>query len=136
MNFQSFVALVARSFLAAIFIYSGISKLFFGFSETQQQIASAGVPFPLVMLIFTIAFQILGGLSIILGYQAKIGAILLLIFIIPATVVFHNPIADPSQLISFWKNLAIMGGLLMTIAFGAGGLSFDERKKSKKSSLL
>jgi uncharacterized membrane protein YphA (DoxX/SURF4 family) len=46
MNFQSFVALVARSFLAAIFIYSGISKLFFGFSETQQQIASAGVPFP------------------------------------------------------------------------------------------
>jgi putative oxidoreductase len=93
-------------------------------------------PFPLVMLIFTIAFQILGGLSIILGYQAKIGAILLLIFIIPATVVFHNPIADPSQLISFWKNLAIMGGLLMTIAFGAGGLSFDERKKSKKSSLL
>jgi putative oxidoreductase len=127
MNLQNFVALAARTFLALIFVYSGINKLFFGFGETQEQIAQAGVPLPLLMLIFTIAFQILGGISIILGYKAKIGAILLLIFIIPATIVFHNPASDPSQLIDFWKNLSIIGGLLMIVSFGAGSLSLDAR---------
>jgi putative oxidoreductase len=127
MNLQNFVALVARTFLALIFVHSGIGKLFFGFAETQEQIAEAGVPLPLLMLIFTIAFQILGGIFIIIGYKAKLGAILLLIFIIPATLVFHNPAVDPSQSIDFWKNLAIIGGLLMIISFGAGSLSLDAR---------
>jgi putative oxidoreductase len=127
MNLQNFVALVARTFLSLIFVRSGIGKLFFDFAETQEQIAQAGVPLPWLMLIFTIAFQIIGGIAIILGYKAKLGAILLLIFIIPATLVFHNPALDPSQSIDFWKNLSIIGGLLMVAAFGAGSLSLDSR---------
>jgi putative oxidoreductase len=127
MNLQNLVALAARTFLALIFVRSGIGKLFFEFAETQEQIAQAGVPLPWLMLIFTIAFQIIGGICIILGYKAKLGAILLLIFIIPATLVFHNPAVDPSQSIDFWKNLSIIGGLLMIAAFGAGSLSLDSR---------
>ncbi|MEO0868550.1 MAG: DoxX family protein, partial [Cyanobacteria bacterium J06642_11] len=76
---------------------------------------------------FTILFELLGGISLIIGYQAQIGAILLLVFLIPATLMFHNPIADPTQMIQFMKNLAIMGGLLMVVAFGAGPISLDRR---------
>lgn len=127
MQSQKFIALVGRIFLAVIFLHAGINKAFFGFAETQQQMAEAGIPIPFVVLIFTILFQIAGSISLILGYKTKIGAILLLIFLIPATAVFHNPIADPTQMTQFLKNLSIMGGLLMVLSFGPGAFSLDDR---------
>ena len=72
-----------------------------------------------------IAFQLLGGLSLLLGYKVKIGSILLILFLIPATLVFHNPIANPEELNSFIKNIGLIGGLLMVIYAGAGALSID-----------
>ncbi|OKH25643.1 DoxX family protein [Hydrococcus rivularis NIES-593] len=131
---QKFIPLIARTFLAIIFVHSGFGKAFFDFASTQQQMAEAGIPIPFVVLIFTIAFQIVGGISLILGYKAKIGAILLIIFLVPATLVFHNPIADPTQTIDFMKNLAILGGLLMVVSFGSGPLSLDGRADSLKMS--
>jgi putative oxidoreductase len=132
MQSQKFVALVGRIFLAVIFLHAGINKLFFGFAQTQQQMADAGIPISFVVLIFTILFQIAGSISLILGYKTKIGSILLLIFLIPATVVFHNPIADPTQMTQFLKNLSIMGGLLLILSFGAGEFSLDERIASAR----
>jgi putative oxidoreductase len=132
---QKFIPLIARTFLAVIFVRSGFDKAFFDFADTQQQMAEAGIPIPFVVLIFTIAFQIVGGISLILGYKAQIGAILLLIFLVPATLVFHNPIADPTQTIDFMKNLAILGGLLMVVSFGAGSLSLDARTRESKGYL-
>ncbi|BAT56203.1 hypothetical protein NOS3756_52060 [Nostoc sp. NIES-3756] len=121
---KKYIPLVARSFLAVIFIYAGLNKVF-NFAATSESMAKAGLPIAGVLLVFTIAFQILGGLSIILGYKAQIGAILLIIFIIPATIVFHNPLADPSQLNNFFKNLSIMGGLLLILTYGSGNLSLE-----------
>ncbi|MEO1399872.1 MAG: DoxX family protein [Cyanobacteria bacterium J06635_1] len=126
MNLQKYVPLIARTFLAVIFIQTGLNKIA-DFAGTQQQIASVGIPLAGLVTAFTILFELLGGISLIIGYQAQIGAILLLVFLVPATLMFHNPIADPTQMIQFMKNLAIMGGLLMVVAFGAGPISLDRR---------
>lgn len=125
---KKYIPLVARSFLAVIFIYTGLNKVF-NFAQTSESMAKAGLPIVGVLLVFTIAFQILGGLSIILGYKAEIGAILLIIFLIPATIVFHNPVADPSQFNNFFKNLSIIGGLLLVLTYGSGSLSLDQSER-------
>lgn len=123
---QKYLPLVARTCLALIFIQAGIGKIG-GFAGVQEKIASAGIPLAALVAIFTIVFEIAGGISLILGYKARIGAILLLIFLIPATLVFHNPVADSGQMIQFLKNLAIIGGLLMVWSYGAGPVSLDNR---------
>nr|WP_256381145.1 DoxX family protein [Myxosarcina sp. GI1] len=124
---MKYVALAARVCLCLIFLKAGISHLL-GFGQTVAMMAGNGLPIPNVLLAFTVIFQILGGLSLLLGYQVRIGSILLIIFLIPATLVFHNPIADPSQLNDFLKNIGLIGGLLMVIAVGAGALSIDGDK--------
>lgn len=121
---MKYIPLAARICLCSIFLRSGISKIL-GFSGTAEMMAGQGLPIPEILLIFTIAFQLLGGLSLLLGYKVKIGSILLILFLIPATLVFHNPLADPGEMNSFLKNIGLIGGLLMTIYAGAGALSID-----------
>jgi hypothetical protein len=77
----------------------------------------------------------LGGLSLLLGYKVKSGSILLILFLIPATLVFHNPIAEPNEINDFLKNLGLISGLLMVIYSGAGALSIDSRQESKTKEL-
>ena len=121
---MKYIPLAARICLCIIFINSGIGKIF-GFASTAEMMANQGLPIANVLLIFTITFQLLGGFSLLLGYKVKIGSILLILFLIPATLVFHNPIANPDELNSFLKNIGLIGGLLMTIYAGAGALSID-----------
>ncbi|MGD1905676.1 MAG: DoxX family protein [Leptolyngbyaceae cyanobacterium] len=129
---QKYTPLVARAFIAAIFINSGIGKVM-DFGGLQGAIASKGLPLVLLVAIFTIAFQLLGGAALLLGYKARIGAGLLLAFLIPATLVFHNPIADPSQMTQFMKNLSIIGGILMVLTYGSGPASLDGQANSSAS---
>ncbi|MDJ0589846.1 MAG: DoxX family protein [Pleurocapsa sp. MO_226.B13] len=121
---MKYIPLAARICLCIIFINSGIGKIF-GFASTAEMMANQGLPIANILLIFTIAFQLLGGLSLLLGYKVKIGSILLILFLIPATLVFHNPLADPGEMNSFLKNIGLIGGLLMVIYAGAGALSVD-----------
>ncbi len=121
---MKYIPLAARICLCIIFINSGISKIF-GFAATAGMMAGRGLPIPTVLLAFTIAFQLLGGFSLLLGYKVQLGSILLILFLIPATLVFHNPIGNPDELTSFLKNIGLIGGLLMTIYAGAGALSID-----------
>ncbi|EKU98504.1 putative membrane protein [Leptolyngbya sp. PCC 7375] len=123
---QKYTPLIARTAIAIIFLNSGIGKLS-NFGVTVEQIAGAGLPLAGLVTVCTIAFQLLGGVALILGYKARIGSGLLLAFLIPATLVFHNPIADPTQMTQFLKNLAIIGGLLMVVAYGSGPMSLDNR---------
>jgi putative oxidoreductase len=125
MNLQRILPLIARTLIAIIFVRSGIDKIF-DFAGTQQRMAEAGIPLTPIVLVFAILFEIVGGLMIISGFKARIGALLLIIFMIPTTIVFHNPIADANQTIQFFKNLAIIGGLLMVYTYGAGPISVDE----------
>ncbi len=123
-NLQPWTSLLARIFLSAVFIKSGIGKIFGG-AGTQQYMESSGVPGWL--LIPTIIVLLIGGLSVLVGYKARYGALALVGFLIPATLIFHNIFIDPTQEIAFMKNLGLMGGLLMVTSFGPGRISFDEK---------
>jgi uncharacterized membrane protein YphA (DoxX/SURF4 family) len=69
----------------------------------------------------------------LLGYKTRLGAILLILFLIPTTLVFHTDFSKEMQVIAFLKNLAIIGGLLMVVYAGAGPISLDERVKTHET---
>ncbi|MCL6432607.1 MAG: DoxX family protein [Leptolyngbyaceae cyanobacterium HOT.MB2.61] len=125
---QKWILLIARICLAAIFLKSGFDKIV-GYEETLKFMESAGLPFPGLLLPPTILIEWLGGLSVLLGYKTQWGAIALIIFLIPVTLIFHTNFAEQIQQIQFFKNLAIIGGLLMLIGTEPGALSLDARKK-------
>lgn len=116
---RSYVPLIARILLGSIFVMSGINKIS-GFEGTQQYMVSHGIPMTAVFLIGAILVEVLGGLSVILGLWARVGAAGLFLFLIPATLIFHTDFSQQTQMIMFLKNLSIMGGLLFVVAFGSG----------------
>jgi putative oxidoreductase len=122
---MKYLALAARICLCIIFINSAIGKIL-GFAGTAEMMANTGLPIPEVLLVFTIAFQLLGGFSLLFGYKVRLGSLLLILFLIPATLVFHNPLADPNEMNAFLKNIGLIGGLLMTMYAAAGALSIDD----------
>ena len=125
---MKYIPLAARICLCSIFIKAGIGKIF-GFASTAEMMTNKGLPIAEILLVFTVAFQLLGGFSLLFGYKVKIGSILLILFLIPATLVFHNPLVDPNEINSFLKNIGLIGGLLMVIYAGAGALSIDGSTK-------
>lgn len=124
-------ALVGRVLLALIFIVSGFGKLT-GFAGTAAYMASKGMPFVEVLLAGAIAVELLGGLALVAGWKARWAAAAIFLFVIPTTLIFHNPAGlDPQaaqgQMIHLMKNLAIMGGLAMVFAFGPGAWSLERK---------
>jgi len=124
------IPLIARICLAAIFFWSGIGKVLDP-AGTQQQIAGAGVPLPVLALVGAIVFELVGALLVLLGYKARWGAIALIVFLVPTTLLYHTDFANPMQLTQFLKNLALIGGLLMVVYIGSGPLSLDARTASR-----
>ena len=118
---MKYLPLAARICLSSIFLKAGIAHIL-AYSGTVSMMTEKGLPIPDILLIFTIIFQLLGGLSLLLGYKVKIGSILLILFLIPASFAFHNPATDIN---GFLKNIGLIGGLLMVIYAGAGALSLD-----------
>jgi putative oxidoreductase len=104
-------------------------------SQGINYAADAGVPLANVLVPLSGVLLILGGLSVLLGYHARIGAFLLLLFLLPVTLTMHAfwAIPDPAmaqmQQVHFFKNLALMGGTLLLMYFGAGPMSLDARRK-------
>lgn len=132
-NLEKWTILVARFFISAIFIKSGVDKIFSP-ENTQQYMESMGVP--AWLLIPTVIVLLVGGLSVLVGYKARYGALLLIGFLIPTTLIFHTNFAESSQQIAFLKNLGLIGGLLMVAVFGPGSLSFDNRILSSATTQL
>jgi len=124
---MDYIVLAARICLSLIFFKAGINHLT-GFSGFVEMIGSQGLPLAGILAAGTVVFQLLGAVSLLLGYKAQLGSILLIIFLIPASLLFHNPIADPSQINNFLKNVGLIGGLLMVVAAGVGALSIDGKK--------
>ncbi|MBA3722191.1 MAG: DoxX family protein [Parachlamydiaceae bacterium] len=124
---MNFIVLLGRIFFSAIFLIAAFGH----FSEqTIQYAANSGVPMAsfLVPLSGIIAF--LGALSILLGYKAKYGAWLLVVFLVPVTLMIHkfwgiDPANAPLQQVMFMKNLSMLGGALLITYFGSGPLSLD-----------
>lgn len=129
---MEYIALAARICLCLIFLKAGISHIT-GFNGLVETLNSQGLPLASLLAAGTVFFQLLGSVSLLLGYKTNIGAILLIIFLIPATLLFHNPLADPNEINDFLKNIGLIGGLLMVIYAGAGALSVDGKKKQQRS---
>jgi putative oxidoreductase len=125
---RSYVPLIGRILLGLIFVMSGVNKIT-GFEGTQQYMASQGMPITAVLLVGAIVVEILGGLSVILGLWARAGAAALVLFLIPATLIFHTDFSQQTQMIMFLKNLSIMGGLLLVMAYGSGPYSLRSSTK-------
>jgi putative oxidoreductase len=126
---QPYAVLLGRLLLCHIFLLSGFSKIM-DWSGTAQQMAGKGMPMVPLFLAGAILCEILGGLSLLVGFRARLGALLLFLYLIPVTLVFHNfwaydGVEHKMQMINFMKNLAIMGGMALVIGFGAGSISID-----------
>ncbi|HSU67211.1 MAG TPA: DoxX family protein [Tepidisphaeraceae bacterium] len=120
----TWLAVPGRVLMSIIFLLSGFMK----FSHLNAMASAVHMPPALLGLAATV--EVVGGLSLLLGVWSRWGAILLFLFLIPTTFMFHNFWAAPAaqqqdQMAHFLKNLAIMGGLLAIAAYGAGPLSVD-----------
>ena len=128
---ESLAAFLGRIFLALLFVVSGVGKIT-GYAGTAAYMASKGLPMVDVLLPLTIAVELGGGLLLALGWKARWAAAVLLLFLIPTTLIFHQfwglePKLMQMQKIHFLKNVAIMGGMLMVLAIGAGAWSVDRK---------
>jgi putative oxidoreductase len=103
---------IARLLLCLVFVHAVIGKLT-GFAEVAGMIAARGLPFSPALLVAAMVLMAVGSVLVISGIRARLGAVLLLLFLVPTTLLFHNDVADPQQRIQLFKNLAIMGGLLL-----------------------
>lgn len=126
------LSVTGRVLLAGIFFMSAVGNKIPNFSQVAAYMGSEGVPAPTFLLAGAIAFLIVGAVSIVLGYKARVGATLLLIFLAAATYYFHDfwtfdGDVRQQQTIQFMKNASLMGAMLMIMANGSGAWSLDNR---------
>jgi putative oxidoreductase len=131
-NLQNPLALIARVMIALLYIPAGWGKIA-GFSGTAGYIALKGLPMPQVLAAGTIAVEVGAGLLLLIGLFTRWSALALAVFTLLASLFFHNYWAMPAdqqmmQSLMFWKNIAITGGLLAIVAFGAGAFSVDAKR--------
>lgn len=124
--------LLGRVLIALLFVPAGLQKIS-GFAGTVGYAASVGMPMPQVAVAVGLVIEIVGGLAILLGWQTRWAALILGFFTLVASFFFHNFWAVPAdaammQQLLFWKNIAVVGGLLGYAAHGAAGWSMDGRK--------
>ena len=128
---QGVVVLLGRFFFALIFLMAGANHFS---KQTIGYAVSAGVPLSSIAVPLSGELSIAGGLSILLGYRAKLGGWLIVLFLVPVTLMMHkfwlvqDPMMAQIQMILFMKNVAMLGGALLISQFGAGPFSLDARR--------
>ena len=130
---QNPLTLAGRLLLALLFLPAGLTKIA-GFAGTVGYIASKGLPLPAVGAVIAIGVEVLGGLALLVGFGTRVAALVLAVFTVAATVIFHAWWAVPAeaqmvQQLMFFKNIAVVGGLLVLAAHGAGGWSLDAQRQ-------
>ena len=124
-----YVVLAGRILFSLIFVVASLGHFARG---TIQYAASHGVPFAGVLVPLSGALALVGGLSVLVGYRAKVGAWLIVLFLVPVTLTMHafwaasDPMMMQVQQAMFMKNLSMLGGALLLLYFGAGPFSLDE----------
>jgi putative oxidoreductase len=118
-----------RALMSVIFLLSGVMK-FMNWQQTLAMLESKGMPLAPALLAAAATLEVLGGLALLVGFQARIAALILFLYLIPTTLVFHNfwahsGEAQMNQMLHSLENLTIMGGLLVVVGWGAGPLSVD-----------
>ena len=139
--FQHVITLIARIMLSLVFILSGANSLI-GWGEAANRMVARGMDLRNIlgsggtvlvhaMLAVAVVLLLIGGLSVLLGLRARWGAVVLIAFLVTTTLIFHNFWAVGAgsvkqvEMVSFMKNLGLIGGLMMIVAFGSGGFSVE-----------
>lgn len=131
-SLRNALTFAARILLALMFLLAGFSKIG-GFEGTAGYIASKGLPAPSLLALGTLVLEIGAGLALVLGLFTRWAALALAVFTLLASVIFHAFWAMPAeqqmmQQLMFMKNTAVIGGMLVLVAFGAGAWSLDARR--------
>lgn len=129
---QNASLLSGRLLMALMFIPAGFGKVT-GFSSTVGYITSAGLPMPTLAAAVAVGVEILAGVALLVGVGTRAAALVLAFFTLVASVFFHNYWGVPAeqayvQQLMFFKNIAIVGGLLAIAAVGAGSWSIEGRR--------
>lgn len=129
---QNTFNLAARVLMAALFLPAGIGKLT-GFAGTVGYISSVGLPLPAVGAALALVVEIVGSLALLAGFGTRIAAVVLAAFTLVASFFFHAYWSVPADQVFvtqllFFKNIAVVGGLLAMAANGAGEWSLDARR--------
>ena len=114
--------ILGRIFLSTIFIIEGLRKLFFQ-EQTIEFMEAYGVPG--ILFFPSVIFEILFPLLIIVGYKTKVASLVMILFILTVTIIFHTDFSNEMQLIAFLKNIAIAGGFLIIFTKSTGKYSID-----------
>ena len=131
-SIQNPLNLLARLAMVALFLPAGIGKLT-GFAGTVGYISSVGLPLPTLAAAIALVVEIVGSLALLAGFGTRIAALVLAAFTLVASFFFHNYWGVPAdqafmQQLLFFKNIAVVGGLLAIAANGAGAWSLDSRR--------
>ena len=132
-SLQNPLSLIGRVLLALLFVPAGFSKIA-GFAGTAGYIASKGVPLPEVAAAAAIAIELGLGLLLLVGFMTRWAALGISLFTVVITFIFHNYWGVPAeqammQQLMFFKNIAVVGGLLTVAAWGGGAWSLDAKFK-------
>lgn len=131
-SLQNPLSLIGRVLLALLFVPAGFSKIG-GFAGTAGYIASQGVPFPELATAAAIGIELGLGLLLLVGLQTRWAALGIALFTVVITFIFHQYWAVPAEQVmmqqqAFFKNIAVVGGLLTVAAWGAGAWSLDAKR--------
>jgi putative oxidoreductase len=137
----SYLPPLGRLLLSGLFIWAGLGKLM-DLGGTAQYFAAMRIPAPGLMVWVTVVIELIGGLAVLLGAWTRLAAVILMLWSLLTGFAVHLPVAtgggDPmvayDNMIHFYKNLAIAGGLLYVAAYGAGTISVDSSLAGRKRS--
>jgi putative oxidoreductase len=127
-----YLPLLGRVLIGGPFILSGLSKLA-AHDATIGYIGSVGLPLPQLGWLIAIVVELGGGTLLVIGYRARLVALVLALFALATAIFFHRNFADQNQMIHFLKNIMLVGGLLQIAYFGAGPMSIDAYRNQSHS---
>jgi|SRR5580700_5439857 putative oxidoreductase len=122
---EEFATLIARVIMSAPFIWAGYTKLVAA-AGTQAYFGKLGLPVPVLAWSVAVAVELLGGLALFLGIQARVTGIILAVWCIATAIVAHSNFSDPNMVIHFMKNVIMAGGFLYVAVFGAGAYTIGQ----------
>jgi putative oxidoreductase len=127
--FANFTAPLGRLLLSVIFILAGINKLT-NWHATAKSMGDHSMPAVQLLLPLAVLCELGGGILVLVGWRARVGALALIVLLLNATLIFHNfwqytGKEQQDQMMNFMKNMAILGGLFIVLTFGAGPVSID-----------
>jgi putative oxidoreductase len=125
---EGVLPLVARILMCGIFIPAAIGKSF-DWQGNAAYMRAHGMPLVPFFLGAALIVEVVGPLCLIAGYRARLAALVMALYLVPVSFIFHPITKGGGAQTGFLKNVGIIGGLLMITAFGAGTIALDARRR-------